>query len=231
MIKVVFMDIDDTIFDFSAFVKKAMKEGFEKYGLPRYRDEMFLAFNKINNKLWRAIEREELTLRELTKVRWDMIFKELGMDFDGQLFENYFCTRLYTSAVFEPHAMELIRYLSRKYILCAASNGPYEQQISRLKAGGIDSFFSYAFISSVIGSKKPDEAFFHHCFSKLRKDGFKNLMPEEAIIIGDSVTSDIAGGKNYGMKTCLYTRGQKYDSHCAEADYIVADLSDIMKIL
>lgn len=56
-------------------------------------------------------------------------------------------------------------------------------------------------------------------------------MPEETIIIGDSITSDIAGGRNYGMKTCLYTRGQKCDSDYEKADYIVSDLSDIMKIL
>ena len=126
MIKVVFMDIDDTIFDFSAFVKKTMKDGFEKYGLLPYSDEMFLVFNEINNKLWRSIEQEGLTFQELTKMRWNTIFKEIGISFDGRLFEDYFCRELYRSAIFEPHALELIRYLNRKYIMCVASNGPYE---------------------------------------------------------------------------------------------------------
>lgn len=54
---------------------------------------------------------------------------------------------------------------------------------------------------------------------------------DDTIIIGDLITSDIAGGKNYGMKTCLYARGQKCDSDYEKADYIVSDLSDIMKIL
>ena len=56
-------------------------------------------------------------------------------------------------------------------------------------------------------------------------------MPEETIIIGDSITSDIADGRNYGMKTCLYTRGQKCNSDYEKADYIVSNLLDIMKIL
>lgn len=231
MIKVVFMDIDDTIFDFSAFVKKTIKAGFEKYGLPTYSDDIFLIFNKINSKLWRDIEQEELTLEELRNIRWNMIFKEIGISFDGRLFEDYFCKELYGSAIFEPHALELMGYLNEKYVMCIASNGPYEQQINRLKVGGIDSFFSYTFISSIIGAKKPNKAFFDYCFRELRKDGFENLMPEETIIIGDSITSDIAGGRNYGMKTCLYTRGQKCDSDYKKADYIVSDLSDIMKIL
>lgn len=60
--------------------------------------------------------------------------------FDGEVFEDYFCRELHKSVIFEPHALELIRYLDGKYILCAASNGPYDQQIDRLKAGGIDSY-------------------------------------------------------------------------------------------
>ena len=123
-----------------------------------------------------------------------MIFKEIGISFDGELFEDYFCKELYRSTIFEPNALELIKYLNGKYIMCVASNGPYEQQINRLKVGGIDLFFSHAFISSTIGAKKPDKAFFDYCFRKLREAGCENLMPEETIIIGDSVTSDIDGG-------------------------------------
>ncbi len=231
MIKVVFMDIDDTIFDFCAFAKKAMKDGFEKYGLPPYSNEMFSVFYRINNSLWRSIEREELTFQELNRLRWNMIFRELDITFDGEVFEDYFCRELYKSVIFEPHALELIRYLDGKYILCAASNGPYDQQIDRLKAGGIDSYFLYAFISSAIGARKPDEAFFDYCFERLRKDGYEDLTPGETVIIGDSVTSDIAGGRNYGMSTCLYTRGQRCGPECDKADFIVADLADIMKIL
>lgn len=231
MIKVVFMDMDDTVFDFSQFVKKTMKDGFKKYMLPPYSDEMFMVFNKVNDKLWRNIEQKELTLQELSKIRWNMIFAEIGISFDGSLFEEYFCKELYKSAILEPHALELIKYLHGKYVMCIASNGPYDQQINRLRVGGIEPYFSHIFISSAIGAKKPDKAFFDYCFRKLRKDGYENLKPEETIIIGDSLTSDIAGGKSHGMKTCFYAKRQDCDPGYEKADYIVSDLSDIMKIL
>lgn len=231
MIKAVFIDIDDTIFSFSEFVKKAMHDGFEKYGLKPYTDEMFPVFEEINNELWQYIEQNVLTLQQLRKIRWNRIFKKIGIAFDGALFENYFCTELWKSAIFEPHALDLIQYLKTRYILCAASNGPYEQQYNRLKVGGIDTYFSHIFISSAIGAGKPDKAYFDYCFTALRNNGNKGLMPEETIIIGDSLTSDIAGGRNYGMKTCLYTKGKKCESDYKCADYIVSDLSDIMRIL
>lgn len=231
MIKVVFMDIDDTIFNFSAFVKKTMKEGFEKYGLLPYSDEMFLLYNEINSELWRNAEQRKLTVQEMNGICWNRFFKEIGISFDSRLFENYFCRELYGSAIFEPNALELLRYLKEKYIMCAASNAPYEQQMNRLKVGGIDSLFSHIFISSAVGAKKPDKDFFDYCFMELNKLGYENLMPEETIIIGDSITSDIVGGSDYGMKTCLYTRGQQCDSACEQADYSVSDLLDITQIL
>ncbi len=231
MIKVVFIDIDDTIFSFSGFVKKTMHDGFEKFGLKPYTDEMFPIFEEINSELWRRIEQNKLTLQQLRKIRWNMVFKELGITFDGTLFENYFCTELRESAIFEPHALEVIKYLKTGYVLCVASNGPYEQQYNRLKIGGIDTYFSHFFISSAIGAGKPDKAYFDYCFAELRDNGNEGLMPEETIIIGDSLTSDIAGGRNYGMKTCFYTKGKKCESDHKLADYIVSDLSDIMQIL
>ena len=157
MIKVVFMDIDDTIYDYSAFVKKVIKDGFEKYGLHSYSDELFEVYNKINNQLWKSAEHKKLTVQELNSICWNLFFEELGITFDSRLFEEFFC-------------------------------------------------------------------------SELHKTGCENFKPEETIIIGDTITSDIVGGRNYGMKTCLYTKGKKDRFDYIEADYIVSDLSEIMKI-
>ena len=77
------------------------------------------------------------------------MIKVVFMDIDDTIFDF--------STFFEPNALELIKYLDRKYIMCVASNAPYEQQMNRLKIGGIDSFFSYAFISSIIGVKKGEK--------------------------------------------------------------------------
>lgn len=75
MIKAIFMDIDDTIFDYSAFVKGVMKEGFEKYELLPYSDELFLLYNKINGRLWQSAEHKELAVQELNSICWNMFLK------------------------------------------------------------------------------------------------------------------------------------------------------------
>ena len=231
MIKVVLIDIDNTLLSFTGYVKEAMKEGFSFFGLKPYTEAMFPVFKSINDSLWEQIEQGTLTFEELEKCRWNLIFKELGIDFDGMTFEEYFREKLYYSAIPEDGAEDLLKYLSRKYTLCAASNGPYEQQINRLKIGKMDKYFAFCFISSRIGAQKPSRQFFDHCFSVLRETEHPDLEPEEMMIIGDSISSDISGGHDYGMHTCLYQKSETPERGDHGAEYVVESLAEIKNIL
>ena len=231
LIKVVLIDIDNTLLSFSGYVKEAMRDGFSRFGLKPYTDEMFPIFEKINNSLWRQLEQGALTFEELLECRWNRIFKALEIDFDGKKFEEYFRRELFYSAVPEEGANDLLDYLKSKYILCVASNGPYEQQMNRLQVGKMRDYFTHFFVSSQVGAQKPSRAFFDYCFNVLRETEFPSLMPEECMIIGDSISSDISGGRDYGMHTCLYKKDATPESDHSVADYVVSSLADIKKIL
>ena len=144
---------------------------------------------------------------------------------------NDFRDRLFYSAVPEDGAVDLLKYLSSKYTLCAASNGPYEQQINRLKIGEMDEYFTCCFISSQIGAQKPGRQFFDHCFRVLRETEYPDLAPEEVIIIGDSISSDISGGRDYGMHTCLYQKSENSERSDHGAEHVVKSLAEIKNIL
>ena len=230
MIRAVFLDIDDTLLSFSGYVRETMKNGFTLFGLPPYREEMFPVFEKVNGLLWKQLERGELSFEELIRIRWDRIFGELDIHFDGKTFEDYFRKQLFYSAVPEPGALELLDYLKSRYVLCAASNGPYDQQLNRLRVGKMDGYFSGIFISEKLGASKPKKEFFEACFRELRQNGLPDLLPGETVMIGDSLSSDIAGGKAFGMKTCLYDRSGRYQD-AASADHRVSSLCGITRIL
>ena len=229
MIKVVFFDIDDTLLSFSGYVKEAMRDGFARFGLPPYTEAMFPVFERINNGLWKQIEQGTLTFEELLKIRWNRIFQALGIAFDGERFEEYFRKKLFDSAVLEPGAKELLEYLAPRYTLCIVSNGPCAQQMNRLRVGGLDGYFSRFFVSEQIGAQKPDPAFFEYCFRELRENGLPELRPDEVMLIGDSVSADIAGGKAFGLRTCLYRSGG--GERVPEADHTVQALAEIARIL
>ncbi len=230
MFRAIFIDIDNTLLSFDGYVKQTMKEGFEKFGICEYNDGMFDVFTSINDAFWRRIEDGTLTFEELMKIRWNTIFDSLGIVYDGVAFEKFFRSRIFTSAIPMGSAFELLDHLKSRYVLCAASNGPYEQQVNRLKVGGMYDYFDHFFISGDIGYQKPTKEFFDECFVRLNAGRSARISPSETLMIGDSLTSDIRGGKNCGMKTCFYNFKSRPVPDDIKPDYCVTDLKEILLI-
>lgn len=195
MIKAVFIDIDNTLLDFGVCVENAMRFGFAERGV-EFKDDMLDTFYEINNSLWQKIEKGTLTFERLLEIRWKIVFEELKIDLDGPEFEKYFRECLKESAVPMNGALELLKYLSAKYRLFAASNGPYEQQVTRLEKAGMKDFFEDIFTSGKIGFEKPNKKFFEYCFENIH-----DIFPDESVMLGDSLSSDMIGGHDFKMKT------------------------------
>lgn len=223
--KAVFLDIDNTLLSFDDYVREAMKSGFEVYGLKAYEPYMYETFERINGGLWRQIEEKTLTFKELEKIRWQKVFKCLGIDFDGLVFEKYFRDQLFDSAILEDGVREALDYLKGKYRLFAASNGPYYQQLNRLERGGLRPYFEEVFISEKVGASKPAAEFFDYAFKALGNE----ITPEESVMVGDSLTSDVKGALDYGMKACLYRKGRNMKA--PEGVWIIDRLEDIKNYL
>ena len=232
MIKAIYIDIDNTLLDFDAYVKESLRSGLKKFGLRPYEDWMYDTFEKVNSGLWLQIEDGSLTFDELQKIRFNKIFEAIGgIDFDGVVFEKYFREFLNESAIPIEGAADMLEYLSEKYILCTASNGPYNQQVHRLEIAGMLKYFRHHFISEKIGFSKPAKEFFDIALAELNAEqkarGDAEILPSEILIIGDSLTSDMAGGIGSGMKTCWFDRGRKGNTKGKDVDYVVNNLVEI----
>ena len=223
-IEAVFIDIDNTLLDFNKCALWSMQKVFNDYGLS-FENSMFDTFNMINNRLWLRIEKGELTKEELYACRWNMIFALIGIDVDGVEFENVFYSYLTESAEPVEGALDLLKYLHGKYLVCAASNASYAQQIKRLNNAGMAEYLDRIFISEQIGFSKPQKEFFERCFEKISP-----IVPSETVMIGDSLTADIEGGASFGMKTCRYNHNLT-DESSDLPDFTVCSLSEIKKFL
>lgn len=157
--QMIFIDIDNTLLDFDAYIRQTMREGFVHFGLKPYEPYMEAVFHRENGKLWRQIEQGTLTFAELEAIRWDRVFTALDIAFDGQVFEKYFRAALYDSAIPVDGAMELLEALHGKYPLAVASNGPYDQQLHRLELAGMKRYFDWFFVSERLGASKPPGPF------------------------------------------------------------------------
>ncbi len=225
MIKAVLADIDNTLLDFDKCAEYAMKCAFEEAGL-QYTENAAEVFFRINTQLWNEIEKGNLDKAGLYKIRWRRIFKELKTEYDGEKFEMSFVKHLGDSYQTVDGAKDILDYLSDRYPLYAASNGPQTEQINRLTNAGLVHYFKDIFTSERIGYQKPRREFFEGCFRKM--DG---VLPCETIIIGDSVNADIKGGKDSGLVTCFFNYKQRHSLQCISADYVVQTLDDIKNFL
>ena len=225
MIKAVLIDIDDTLLDFRKSAEKAIRLCFEKYALD-FTPHVTETFHTINDELWRKIERKEITKQDLYELRWVSVFNALGVDRDGAEMESLFRSTL--SGIAEPvdNAYELLEYLYKKYPLYAASNSSYEHQRKRMTQSDMLKYFEKMFVSENVGALKPAKEFFDFCFNEIG-----NPSPSEVVIIGDSLTSDIIGGVNYGLKTVWFNPFNKELPQNLSPTYTVNDLREIKKIL
>lgn len=223
MIKAVFIDIDGTLLDFEACVEESMRLGLIERGI-EYKEEMLVTFHRINNGLWKSLEKGELTFEELLKIRWAMVFKELGIELDGPEFEKYFRARLHESAIPMAGSYEMLEYLKGKYRLFAASNGPHEQQVQRIEKAEMRKYFEEIFTSGKIGAEKPSKEFFDYCYENV-----SGILPEECVMLGDSLTSDMKGGKNAGMKTVWLNL--KNEEKPEWVDFEIKSLDEVKEII
>ena len=151
-----------------------------------------------------------------------MIFALLGIDVDGVEFENAFYSHLTESAEPVYGALDLLKYLHGKYLVCAASNASSAQQIQRLNNAGMTGYLDRIFISEQIGFSKPKKEFFERCFEKISP-----VAPSETGMIGDSLTADIAGGQAAGLDTCWYNPHGKPNT--AAPTYEIHALDELMQ--
>ncbi len=224
-VKAILIDIDNTLLDFHKGAKISMAKAFNKCGLS-FKDEYFKVFTRENDLLWEKIERGELTREGLHKVRFHIIFDSLGITGDGDKAEIEFRKALFNVAETVDGANELLEYLSKKYLLFCASNAIYDQQINRLKLAKMHDYFKGFFISEKIGFQKPTKEFFDYCFSNMN-----GITKDQTIIIGDSLTADIIGAKNYGLKSIWYNHSNKQNKTQILPDYEVASLLEIKNII
>lgn len=225
MLKAVFLDVDNTLLDFDKCAKFAIEKSAAEFGFSSS-DTLINTFNSMNHRLWTEIENGTLTKQQLRLTRWNRIFEIENIKADGVAFEDRFVYYLAQNAEPIDGATELLKHLSKKYIVCIASNAPVYQQQKRLKDSGMLSFVDHLFISEQIGFEKPNKQFFDYCFSKLQ-----GISPSQTILIGDSLTADISGGIQYGMKVGWFNPNSKPIPESMKIDYIFKNLYEACKVL
>ena len=224
MIKFIFLDLDDTILDFHRSEAIALRKTLQTLNVEPT-DDVVTRYSEINRAHWQALERRELTREQVLTGRFHQLFEELGMNVSPNVAQSLYEKNLSQSHFFMDGAPRLLMSLSGKYQLYIASNGTTIVQKSRIASAGIARYFKGIFLSQELGADKPQKEFFERATSQI--EGYD---PNEAIILGDSLTSDILGGIQAGMHTCWFNPHHRERGNITP-EFEIADLAEFDTVL
>jgi 2-haloacid dehalogenase len=216
-------DADDTLFDYPLAEGKALRGTFEHFGQV-YRSEYLRIYQVFNRQVWAEFERGETSALELRLKRFHLLFDEISLPIDPENFSQRYLENLARASDLYPGAAELLQALTGRYHLALVTNGLKEVQYPRLEHSTIRPFIDKIFISEEIGAAKPYAGFFEAVFKDIG-----NPPKDQVLIIGDSLTSDIQGGINYGIDTCWFNPAGRTTS--LPVTYTIKTLGQLLEIL
>ncbi len=231
-IRVILWDIDGTLLDFKAAERNGLISCFRKFGLGECTEEMLQDYAGINQKYWNAMERGEIRKQEVLEGRFVEFFEKYRLPSDLPVrFNEAYENSLSDTIRFFPNSVETVRMCRDRGVLqYVVTNGSRPVQDKKLSKSGFDKLMDGIFISDVVGYEKPNALFFEPVFEEIR-GRLPDITKAEIMIVGDSLTSDIQGGINAGIKTCLYRTPEQPYNEIARGKVIPDhEITDLMQL-
>ena len=226
MIKYLFLDLDDTILDFKKAESIAIRRVMAEFGLEPT-DALAARYSAVNDLHWKALERGEMTRDQVLSGRFAMFFGEQGIEVDAEKVARTYEQFLSQGHWFLPGAEETVKQkLFGRYKLYLASNGTAVVQKGRMTSADLYPYFEESFVSQELGHNKPSKEYFEAAFARI--PGFD---PAQCLMVGDSLTSDILGGKNAGLRTVWVNPYHKSAPEHLKPDYEIEFLADLPALL
>ncbi|MBR6805015.1 MAG: YjjG family noncanonical pyrimidine nucleotidase [Bacteroidaceae bacterium] len=230
--KTLFIDLDNTLYDFSGNSREAY---IAVYNLLEY-DRWFRSFEhyyeiyeEYNLRLWALYAEGKITKEHLNAERYSHPLRVVGApdpEAIGALFWDEAMKRLPLGNRLMPHAKEILTYLRPKYKMYILSNGFTELQSRKMQSAGIAHYFDGMILSEDIGVNKPNPAIFTHALRVAESTA------EESLMIGDNYEVDIEGAQRVGIDQVFYNISKKdLNPEHPQPTFTITSLLELKEIL
>lgn len=218
-------DADGTLLDFEKAERSALIAALADHGVTADQ-AVITTYSAINDAVWKKIETGEFDRANLNRVRFSRLAERFGFTYDAdQLGRDYFACMAKQGHLIDG-ALELCRALKAHYSLCIITNGTASVQHGRMDGTPLLACMDGFFISQELGAEKPSPAFFDAVAAAI--PGFDRA---RALVIGDSLSSDIAGGIAAGIDTCWYNPAGKTAPAHRTPTYTVSNYDELRALL
>ncbi len=196
-------DLDNTLLDFTKSSQDALVDVHAHYGIP-HTEENLEIYHSINHALWHRVEEGEIMPSDAANTRFGKYLSHFNVKVDSASANMFYLDAVAHHNHVIPGAVELLKDCTVGYNVHIITNGLKDVQWKRLKSSGIKDLVDHVFISDEMGVSKPDKRYFDHVCNTIP---IKNM--GEALVIGDSLNSDMEGGIKYGIDTCWFNPSGK----------------------
>jgi len=225
--KYLLWDIDGTIINFELAERAAIRSLFKRFKLGDCSDEMLMYYSQINKRYWQLMESGKIKKDKMLVERFIEFFSNKGINADiAAEFNKEYQIALCDTIVFNDDAIDIIKHQKKTCKIIIVTNGTEVVQEKKLERSGLNDIVDNVFISELVGFEKPNIKFFEKVILEV---GIKDL--KEALIIGDSLTSDIQGGHNIGIDTCWYNPKNEENTTLLSPTYTIRNLHELENII
>lgn len=219
------LDADNTLLDFDMNERVSLMETFRHFKMPCGDEELKL-YHEINLMYWNMLAENKIDRQALLIKRFETFFERLGITADPEETENFYRAHLGLGCQLMPGAVEVCNKLRKNHRLYIITNGVSSTQHSRLEGSGLASLMDGIFISEEIGYNKPSVKFFEYV-----KEHIEGFDSQKALVVGDSLSSDIRGGIDFGLDTCWINVYKSDNTSEIKPKYEIQDIAELPKLL
>ena len=223
--KLLIFDLDNTVFDYNRAENFALDKTLKTYGL-NPSDDLRESYRIINEQTWQRLERGEITSMQLRLMRFEEFGSVHGIKWNAAEVSRIYLDNLGLGGFLIEGADTLLFELERNFRLASVTNGISDVQRARLKNSPLDGMFKPLIISDEVGVAKPDPGIFEVL---LEQAGVEDRT--DVLMIGDSLSSDIAGAVAAGIDCCWYNPSGITAGNDVHPDYEISVLSDVKQIV
>jgi 2-haloacid dehalogenase len=219
-------DADGTLFDYDMAEANALKVMFD-YCEFEYSESIRLKYREINSQVWGSYERGEISKTELQTLRFARLFKDIGVFYDVEKFNEKYLNELGKGSFLINGAFEICKKITscnkKIYIV---TNGILSIQKARIEDSLIKEYISDFFVSEFVGFQKPSFQYFDYVFSHIPQ-----INKGKILIIGDSISADIVGGNNSGIDSCWFNKTGEINNSEITPTYEIKKLKELNKYI
>lgn len=219
------LDADGTLFDYDRAEAMALRRTFEQMGAgfePGYVE----AYRRINGQIWLDFEQGRISQADLRTRRFELLFDAVGARLSPEAFSAAYLRNLAQGTDLIDGAEEVVRALHGRVGLMLITNGLHEVQRPRIARSALNDYLADLVISEEVGAAKPDPLIFDAAFQRMG-----HPRREAVLMVGDSLTSDMRGGVDYGLHTCWYNPEGQPRAPDVPVRYEIHDLRQLLDLV